>query len=129
MPAYSFQKQFVPLVEIGNKLQTIRATARGAKVGSTAYLYYAQRTKQCRKLGEGIISAVVPVEIGTELSGEPYVLVGERLTYFLRELDDFAQNDGFDDMDEMIQYFCKRPEDVFKGFLIQWHSFKPANNL
>ena len=39
MPAYNFQKQFAPLVESGQKCQTIRKTNKAAKVGDTAYLH------------------------------------------------------------------------------------------
>lgn len=52
MPAYNFQKQFAPLVESGQKRQTIRAIGkrRHARPGESLQLYTGQRTKACRKL-------------------------------------------------------------------------------
>lgn len=53
MPAYSFMGQFVPYVEDGSKPHTVRNRRKNpAKVGDTLYLYYAMRTRQCRKLKE-----------------------------------------------------------------------------
>ena len=55
MPAFNFKPQFAPLVESGKKTKTIRPTKRG-NVGDTAYLYTRQRTKNSRKLGEGVLT-------------------------------------------------------------------------
>jgi len=54
MPAYSFQERFVPWVKDGSKSQTIRSRRKKgfAKKGDTLYLYYAMRTKYCKKLKE-----------------------------------------------------------------------------
>ena len=55
MPALNFQKQFVPLIESGEKRQTIRSQRKQPiKVGDLLYLYTGQRTKNCRKLAESI---------------------------------------------------------------------------
>lgn len=55
MPAYSFQKRFVPYIQDGSKRQTIRSRRKHpAKPGDTLYLYYGLRTKHCRKLREEI---------------------------------------------------------------------------
>lgn len=62
MPSFNFQASFAAAVESGQKTQTIRKTCR-AKVGDAAYLYTGQRTKQCRKLGEGIVNGLHRVEI------------------------------------------------------------------
>lgn len=52
MPAYNFRKQFAPLVESGQKRQTIRTIGkrRHARAGEPLQLYTGQRTKACRKL-------------------------------------------------------------------------------
>jgi len=54
MPAYSFQERFVPWVKDGSKRQTIRSRRKKgfAKKGDTLYLYFAMRTKYCKKLKE-----------------------------------------------------------------------------
>ena len=72
MPAYNFQARFAPLVESGQKRQTIRRTAKCAMPGATAYLYTGQRTEHCRKIGEGTITDVLRIEIGRHACSEPY---------------------------------------------------------
>ena len=54
MPAYSFQERFIPMILDGSKCQTIRKRREKgyAKPGDTLYLYFAMRTKWCRKLRE-----------------------------------------------------------------------------
>lgn len=124
MPAYNFQKRFAPLVESGRKHQTIRLTAKGARRGATAYLYTGQRTKQCRKLGEGTITDVLPIEIGRSAHGEPYVTVTKAddwRTHFMYDaLDTLARNDGFSDGEEMVQWIEGRYGLPFAGYLHQW---------
>ena len=54
MPLLGFKKQFAPLVEEGQKRQTIRAKRRDGRnphAGETLFLYTGLRTKSCRKLG------------------------------------------------------------------------------
>jgi hypothetical protein len=51
MVAYSFNKQFVPLIQSGHKRQTIRANRkRHARVGETVQLYTGMRTRDCQKI-------------------------------------------------------------------------------
>src|SRR5271170_7503724 len=64
MPAYSFQKRFVPKVESGEKTHTIRGKRKNRpKPGQPFYGYYAMRTKQCRKLVESTITRVQDITI------------------------------------------------------------------
>jgi hypothetical protein len=64
MPAYSFQKQFVPRIESGDKTHTIRGKRKNRpRPGQTFYGYYAMRTKQCRKLIQSVITRVQDIVI------------------------------------------------------------------
>ena len=64
MPAYSFNKRFVPMVLDGTKRQTIRARRKNpAKVGSTLYLYSGLRTSNCKKLREEKCKATTTIVI------------------------------------------------------------------
>ena len=66
MPLLGFQEQFASLAEFGEKRQTIRACrkdGRDPKVGGTLHLYTGLRTEQCRKLGEAVVSEVLPFGI------------------------------------------------------------------
>ena len=130
MPAYNFKKQFAPQVESGDKTCTIRATDKGAKVGDTAYLYYGQRTKQCRKLGEGTITGVWPITIWLTSLGKPlaeiqYPEMFKPMLYFGYHIDNLAKQDGFQDADEMVSFFAKQYGLPFNGFLHKWTLNKP----
>lgn len=124
MPSYNFQQRFAPLVESGQKRQTIRQTARGATRGATAYLYTGQRTVRCRKLGVGTITDVLPIEIGRHACSEPYACITEhdgKRTHLAREhLDSLARDDGFANGEEMAEWFAAQYGLPFKGFLHQW---------
>jgi hypothetical protein len=53
MPAYNFQKQFVPYVKDYSKPHTVRAyrkDGRLPKIGELVHLYTGMRTNQCEKL-------------------------------------------------------------------------------
>ena len=55
MPAFSFKEQFCAHVVDGSKTGTIRTFRKHPiRVGQLAHLYYAMRTKQCRKLRDPI---------------------------------------------------------------------------
>ena len=130
MPAYNFQTRFADLVQSGKKRQTIRQANRGAYPGATAYLFTGQRTKQCRKLGEGRVTGVWPIEIGRHACGEPYAsILYSKLEYknivpsshlVHSDLDKLAKEDGFTTGEEMVTWFEARYGLPFSGFLHQW---------
>jgi hypothetical protein len=123
MPAYNFKSQFAPLVESGKKRQTIRQSEKGARRGATAYLYTGQRTAQCRKLGEGTITDVMPIEIGRNGCGEPYACLGDyphEITLVHDDLAKLAQADGFANGEEMAEWFAAQYGLPFTGYLHQW---------
>lgn len=119
MPAINFQPRFADMVASGQKRQTIRKTCR-VKIGDTVYLYTGQRTKQCRKLGEGVVTAVHSVNLiwNTYLE-QPYILVAT-LPLPLWEIDVFAGNDGFADAREMFDWFGETHGLPFNGWLVKW---------
>ncbi len=124
MPALNFQQQFAPLVESGEKRQTVRAyrkDGRNPKVGDRLYLYTGLRTKQCRKLGEAIAKSVEVIGIDEPMFCEdesPIEIVP--LVLLPREAHDLAIRDGFSDLDEMLSFFDKTHGLPFKGLLIRW---------
>ncbi len=114
MPAFNFKPQFAPLVESGKKTQTIRRTKRG-NVGDTAYLKIGQRTKDCRALGEGILTEVKSIEIHDKkivADGVPIEGIGA--------LNDFAISDGFDNFFDMKNWFSNQYGLPFSGWLHVW---------
>jgi hypothetical protein len=132
MPAYNFRAQFAPLVESGAKRQTIRSSARGACPGGTAYLYTGQRTKRCRKLGEGTITAVLPIKIARDACGEPYACITQlngQLTQLVhRDLDMLAKADGFEHGSSFVDWFEAQYGLPFAGYLHQWDPRRTSPN-
>ena len=123
MPAYNFKERFAALVESGQKRQTIRKTAKGATRGATAYLYTGQRTAQCRKLGDGMITDVLPIEIGRNGCGEPYASLGDyphEITLVHDDLNKLAQADGFANGEQMAEWFAAQYGLPFSGYLHRW---------
>lgn len=120
MPAYNFQKQFAPLVESGEKRQTIRVFGkrRHARPGESLQLYTGMRTKACRKLVDPdpvcTFAAVVYICRGI---GYPAVLIAGHET---PDPDAFARADGFDDFCAMLDWFGKWDGLPFDGVLIKW---------
>lgn len=123
MVAFNFQPEFADDVENRIKRQTIRRFAR-CKPGDTLQFYTRQRTKQCRKLGEGVCRRITPIKIcRTEM-----FLNGKRLypgTAVYGTIDDFdndfARRDGFPGFMEMAEWFLARYGALpFEGWVIEW---------
>lgn len=117
MVAYNFQERFADDVAHGIKKQTIRAKAR-CKPGDKLQLYTGQRTKNCRKLGEGVCTSVTPIKItalGITLDGKPLYAGWARKDDFESDYDcDFAKADGFDDFQDMAEYGRMVPQHLQK---------------
>ena len=79
---------------------------------------------RCRKLGEGRITDVLPIELGRNGCGEPYAYITEndgKQTHLVHQvLDSFAKDDGFINAEDMVIWFEAQYELPFKGFLHQW---------
>lgn len=114
MPAVNFQARFAQAVESGEKLQTIRRTRR-ANVGDDLRLYTGQRTRACRLLGIGRVTAVAGVSI--DVSG--MYIEGQRLD----AIDAYAvaRQDGFASWAAMRDWFAETYGELpFNGWLHQW---------
>ena len=127
MPALNFKEQFARDVELGAKLQTVRAPRKDGrphcKVGDTLKLYTGMRTKNCRLLAEARVLRVGKVRI------EPthMFLDGRRLPSALLSRDqieptdnEFAEDDGFEDFMEMAAWFDRVHGLPFDGVVIYW---------
>ena len=131
MPAYSFQKQFVPFIESGEKTHTIRGKRKSRpKPGQTFYGYYAMRTKQCRKLIQSTITRVQDIVIEVDhrycdyIEGEHVILVHPKMTIDGEvladdEMETLARRDGFGDLRSMMMFWpdARLP---FSGDIIHW---------
>ena len=109
MPAYDFKARFAPLVESGDKRQTLRKPRkRPTRAGDVLKLYTGQRTKNCRLLRDAICTRVRPVlidwRVTTEVWKTPYIELDSRpMRYF--DMLDLAQKDGFYQLDDMMKFF------------------------
>lgn len=113
-----FQPRFAPLVESGQKTQTVRKTPkRMPKVGDLISLRTwtgkPYRSKQ-RVLRESTIIRVAQVFIGLKT-----VNVGGK-GLDLIDIIDFAKRDGFDGIHDMLEWFKNNHDLPFTGILIQW---------
>lgn len=117
MPALNFKPRFAQLVETGHKRQTIRAEGRRVyRVGQYAHLFTGMRTKACRKIGVGRITAVRRVRL--DLSR---VFLDEEWLHGA-ELEHFVRSDGFATVREFWDFFEREypDEDSFHGYVISW---------
>lgn len=118
MPSLGFSKQFVSRVESGEKTHSIRGRRKRAEQwmpGKLVHLFYAMRTKQCRKLGVGVITEVRDITIRedqVEIDG--IVVDGER------ELSAFARADGFLTWHDFTTFFDEHYSLPWDGCLIKW---------
>ena len=125
MPALNFQKRFAPLVESGQKRQTIRAHRRdgrpNATIGGRLYLYTGMRTKGCRKLGEAICTRVRSIEIFKGTLGIFYIQTkGQLLSASGKEANRLARADGFNHASEMCRWIEETHGLPFHGVVIGW---------
>lgn len=126
MAGLNFKKEFAGAVEIGAKTQTIRRVRKTPiKVGDTLQLYTGQRTKECRKIGVGVVREVSTVRLSAD-GVEDYVtpiwqlmMLPPEETRHLTE-EEFAKADGFKDWPEMRDWFEGQYGLPFEGVLIRW---------
>lgn len=116
MVALNFMKQFADDVSSGRKRQTIREKTK-ARAGCDLQLYYGQRTKQCRKLGDAVCTSVTKVVImasGVQPQGGVFTAG--------YQADFFAQQDGFKTYADMWAFFKDRANEngEFIGYLVKW---------
>lgn len=120
MPAYNFQKQFVPLIESGEKYTTIRKPRkRPTQAGEVLYLYTGQRTKYCRLIGKPLAVSVREIwilrnEIWLKIPGDDFRIIEQD------HAEKIARVDGFTTLESFYKWFeVNHPENhIFN--LIEW---------
>ncbi len=138
MPTLSFKAQFVDKIERRKKTQTIRNYRKHPiQAGDHLYLYYAQRSKWCRKIGEAECLSVSSITITAD--SIQIGLVGQIRTD-AEWLNNFSKADGFKSWEEMKSFWIDNhgPDCFpFRGVLIRWKLFskkewiagKPSHNM
>lgn len=107
------------------KRQTIRAQGkrRPPREGETLQHYYAMRTRQCTKIGDGICTKVTPIHI--KVIGNSIFVELEGRNLLGTQLIKFSQDDGFESPYDMRTFWLlnhgKGISDIeFSGNLIEW---------
>jgi len=121
MGLYNFNARFVPFILSGKKTHTIRARRTYPdKRGETLHLYTGLRTKGAKLLLRVTCSRVEEITISAEGA---VTIAGETLSESERET--LAKRDGFENFEEMLQ-FWKEPTNrlPFCGHIIHWKAKK-----
>jgi len=131
MPAYSFKKQFVPMILDGSKVHTIRRRRKHPiKVGVKLFLYTGMRTKQCK-----LIAVIECVKV------EPIVIMPDEKSLFIpniyngwdllsvNAINQIAHEDGFEDAYDFFDFFKRYREEVLYDFEIIWWDPTPFQHM
>lgn len=117
----NFKKQFAPAIESGKKRQTIRAhrkDGRRPKPGDHLRLYTGMRTNDCRMLIDAKCADISSVNIFDDAGDVSVVIAYRRLSR--NECQELATADGFDSLDEFVQFFRENHGLPFDGLMIEW---------
>lgn len=120
MPAYNFQRRFIPKIRNGQKPHTIRRRRKyPTKVGDTLKLFTGMRTKNCSQFAEAKCSKVEPLVIWVSIRK----LSSSFGTGFFssKRVKDVALNDGFDSVDAFFDFFKLYKSEILEDFeIIYW---------
>jgi hypothetical protein len=119
MPSLNFQQQFAADVEAGRKRQSIRLNRR-FRVGDTVHLFTGMRTKQCRRLGSGIVTEVLPLTISRADAVPALVVSVDCCELSPSAAHALATADGFSGLCAMERWFTSNHGLPFDGWLIRW---------
>lgn len=121
MGLYNFKKQFVPLIESGEKTHTIRAIRKHPeKAGNTVHLYTGLRHKGARLLFRSTCVKVEEITIdacGHECNCDGAIEING-VSLSKDECEALAKRDGFNDFNSMLDFWAGRLP--FKGHVIHW---------
>lgn len=128
MPAYNFQKQFVPMILDRTKPHTIRRrrVRRPTVTGDTLYLNVGMRTKQCERIA---ISKCIKVEPLIIYPWDMEILkADDELVYSGMIGEDvlkLARADGFDSCSAFFDFFKRYKDSCLDDMeLIHWDTGK-----
>ena len=109
MPAYSFQKRWVPKIISGEKHSTIRRPRkkRQTRLGDTIFLYVGMRTKNCQRIMKTTCVRVRPIYFDRSPTRGKEVSIGiVRLNE--DELRQLCTQEGFESVSEFFDWFESR---------------------
>ena len=124
MSAYNFQKQFVPLIERGEKKSTIRRRRKNGylpRVGDVIGLWQGLRTRAARLIRRAPVVRVTPITInaGAHRGTYPEVVLGAH-PLSLADIEGLAKRDGFASVDAFRAFFFEKYGLFANLYLIEW---------
>ena len=111
----------------GSKRQTIRGIRKHPiKEGETLYMWWKQRSPEREKLGEAKCISVKLIRLDDDSVRilDPENLCNTTVYSTKEKLDRFAVSDGFNNWQELVEFFETTHGLPFKGVLIEWDSIK-----
>lgn len=99
-PSLNFQAQFADKILSKRKRHSIRKPGR-FKEGDKIYFFTGLRTKNCKRLGEGIVTKIEKIEITPWLGS--VIINGKELGFF--QTQEFASDDGFETEIDFFTFF------------------------
>lgn len=123
MPLYSYTAELAVKVESGDKCQTYRTKRTNRpKVGQKAHNYTGSYSAKRKHLGSPEITDVVDVLIGGKGIIFHYGEPGEYSLHEQWELDQEARADGFENWQQMRDYFVATHDLPVELDLIKWEN-------
>lgn len=117
MPAYNFQKQFVPKILDGTKVHTVRRRRKRPTVmGDRLLLYTGMRTKECECIAVTTCVKVEHIEIRPTM--QRMWINGEFQLW--KEEHMFIRADGFAVMEDFYAFFLRYKRPVLNNFQVIW---------
>jgi len=116
--AYAFEERFRPLVEAGEKRQTIRKIRKDGALpvpGDRVHCYDVLRQKGARRIADGTVVSVDLVSRGADMFRRGGVVPP------VADLEAFAKADGFSSAAEMNAWFTRRyGDEPWVGYCVRW---------
>ena len=123
---------FIDKILSGEKHQTIRKAGKKwdkVKVGDKLTLYTGLRTKECQKLGEAEVESIEDVNIyimNFDRPNENYFVSYKLRHLNVLEIEELAENDGFEKIRDFFEFFKNHYGKDFQGKIIKWKNFRKA---
>lgn len=113
MVAFNFKERFASDIEAGVKTSTIRSSMR-CKIGDKVQAYTGQRTKNCRKLREGVCTGVAHIRID---DGCPWTILSHIGKVVDTNIGRVHEQEGFSNVREMVDFFREEYGLPYTGYL------------
>jgi hypothetical protein len=125
MPALNFYPRFADQVASGQKRQSIRQ--RQFHRGAPLYLYIGMRTKNAKRIAVATVTTSRAIVIDY-VRYEPSISING-IDLSAKEMEHFARADGFNGLDDFMDFFSENYEMPFEGFVVEWDLAEQAEGV